>query len=63
MSGKKINLNPVQMVHTPADWKELNDWIDRHSPDERAHLYTAAIMAWNLASKLVAEAQTDEVSN
>lgn len=52
-----ITLQPVHMFRTPENWAEIQDWINRHAPEDRAHLYTAAIMAWNLAAKLVAEAQ------
>jgi len=56
-----MTLTPVNMFHTPADMAELQGWIERHSPQDRAHLYTAAMMAWNLAAKLTAPA-TDEVT-
>lgn len=48
-----VKIRPVGMFHTPSDWEELQDWIERHSVDERAHLYTAAVMAWNMASLAV----------
>lgn len=44
---------PSPMFHTPKDWDELMDWINRHSPDERAHITVAAVMAWNLACSIV----------
>ncbi len=40
-----------EMFHTPKDWDELMDWIERHNPEIRPRLITAALMAWNLAAK------------
>ena len=34
--------------HTPKDIDELNDWIERHDPDSRVHLYTLQGMYYNL---------------
>ena len=48
--------NPLQqqaLFAVPHNQEELTAWIERHSPEERIHLYTAAGMAWNLASKFV----------
>ena len=50
----KAILKPVDMFHTPEDWDALTAWINRHNPEDRAHLITAAMMAWNLAAKLTA---------
>lgn len=40
------------MFHTPKDWEELERWILLHSAEDRPHLFTAAMMAWNLAASL-----------
>ena len=45
-------LEPHGFFHTPSDWAEITDWIERHAPEDRIHLMTAAMMAWNLAAKL-----------
>ena len=45
-------IKPQDMFHTPAHWAELMDWINRHNHEDRAHLTTAAVMAWNLACRL-----------
>lgn len=45
----------ISMFHTPRDWNELQSWIEEHPPEDRAHLYTAAIMAWNLAASIVSK--------
>lgn len=44
-----MKLKYINMFNTPEDWPALQDWIERHLPEDRAHLYTAACMAWNLA--------------
>lgn len=46
-------IKKVEIFHTPKDQEELVAWIDLHSSDERAHLWTAAMMAWNLAVQTV----------
>jgi hypothetical protein len=53
-TSEPVRLEPVGLFHTPADWPELQAWIESHAPSERAHLYTAACMAWNLAARLTA---------
>lgn len=52
-------IKPIGLFHTPKDWPELQDWIERHSPEERAHLWTAACMAWNLAAKITSPEEED----
>jgi len=37
------------LFHTPSNWDELMDWVDRHAKSDRPHLITAAAMGWNLA--------------
>jgi hypothetical protein len=55
-------LTPTNLFHTPENLDELMCWIERHSPEDRAHLYTAAMMTWNLAAKLTAPATGEEVA-
>lgn len=43
------------MFNTPKNWKEIEDWINLHSPEDRIYLLTAAMMAWNLAAELTKE--------
>jgi len=50
-------IKPVGLFHTPEDWDELMNWIHKHSPEDRAHLTTAAAMAWNLAAKLTKDGE------
>jgi hypothetical protein len=47
-----MEIKPIGLFHTPYDWDELMAWINRHHADDRAHLTTAAGMAWNLAAHI-----------
>ena len=47
-----MNIQPIGIINTPESWDQLEDWIEAHSPEDRAHLWTAAGMAWNLAAEL-----------
>ncbi len=49
MTKRRTRIQPVELFHTPKRWDELEAWIKTHNPEERPHLYTAAMMAWNLA--------------
>ena len=44
-------MEPIGWVHTPKDWDEMTKWINQHAEDDRPHLLTAALMAYNLACK------------
>ena len=59
MSNANV-IKPHNMFHTPESWDEVERWINRHSPDERIHLLTAAMMTWNLAAKTVNK-ETEDV--
>lgn len=52
----KERMMPLNIVTTPANWKELEDWVNAHGSEERAHIYVAAVMAWNLSCKTISEA-------
>ena len=54
MSNANV-IKPNEMFHTPDDFQELQEWINRHSLDERIHLLTAAVMGFNLAAKASAD--------
>ena len=56
-------MEPNNLFHTPENWDELASWIERHSPDDRPHLYTAAFMMWNLACKEAQKETTDETQH
>ena len=47
-----MKIEPVGLFHTPSGWDELQEWIDRHDSESKAHVMTAAVMAWNLAAKV-----------
>ena len=42
----------IPFVYTPEDWAYISNWILRHHPDQRANLFFAAAMGWNLAIAL-----------
>ena len=45
-------MKPLNIFHTPQDWDEIMRWINRHAPEDRAHIKTAAAMDWNLGAKI-----------
>ena len=48
------------MFASPESFKVIEDWIEAHPSTDRAHLYTAAMMAWNLAAKLTSEEELNQ---
>lgn len=46
------NLKPIGLFRTPEDWSYIEAWIERHPAEDRAHLWTAAGMTWNLATSI-----------
>ena len=50
-----MQIQEVGMFHTPESWDEPHEWIERHTGHEKAHVMTAAVMAWNLAAKITKE--------
>ena len=59
MSNANV-LTPNNMFHTPESWDEVERWIELHPKEDRIHLYTAALMTWNLAAKTVNK-ETEDV--
>lgn len=53
----KVKLNKQNLFATPKSFKEIEDWIELHSPEDRAHLYTAAMMTWNYLVEAIEEAE------
>ena len=47
-----MKLEKCNLFKTPKTFSEVQDWIDIHSPSERPHLITAAMMVWNLCAEL-----------
>lgn len=46
-----MKIKENRLFHTPETMKEVVDWIEKHSPSEKVHLYTAAMMTWNYLAK------------
>jgi hypothetical protein len=46
------------LFHTPKNMKEVQEWVELHSPEEKAHLYTVMFMTINFYSGLIAEIKT-----
>ena len=42
----------ITFVYNPQDWEYISNWIIGHPPDQRAELFVAAAMGWNLALHL-----------
>jgi len=50
------DVKPNNLFRTPTSFKEIQEWIEKHPAEDRLHLYTAAMMTYNLfASALCAE--------
>jgi len=47
-----MKIAELGFFHTPADWDELQSWIDSLHGPEKAMATTAAVMAWNLAASI-----------
>ena len=52
MSHKTVVLQPMNLVYTPKDLVELEEYITSFNGVERGVAYVCAYMAWNLACKL-----------
>jgi hypothetical protein len=52
-----MNIQPNPMFYTPKSMTEVVAWIEEHPPNDRIHLYTAAMMTWNY---LAAQTQKEE---
>jgi len=52
MSDTTVLLQPVGIVHTPENLKELENYIAKFNGGEAIVAFTCAYMAWNLAAKL-----------
>jgi hypothetical protein len=47
------------LFYAPDDNAYIERWIEKHPMQDRLHLYTAAGMTWNLASKLTEVNRSD----
>ncbi len=52
-------IKECQWVVTPESMKELEDRLNAYSSSEKTVAWTSAMMAWNLASKIVNETETE----
>jgi hypothetical protein len=52
MSDETVVLQPMNLVYTPKDLVELEEYITSFNGVERGVAYVCAYMAWNLACKL-----------
>ena len=53
-------IKSVPAFVTPEDMKDLEDRIESYSGGEKAAAWMGAIMAWNLACKMVNEKEATE---
>jgi hypothetical protein len=53
----QVKLEKQNLFATPKSFKEIEDWIELHAPEDRAHLYTASMMTWNYLVEAIEEAQ------
>ena len=60
LGTKRANIKSVGFFHQPESWEELQGWIERHAPEDRVHITTAAVMAWNLAARFDAHNEATE---
>lgn len=54
-----MTIKSIDIFNTPDSWDQIMTWINNHSREERAHLMTAAAMAWNLAAKATRESEEE----
>jgi len=52
----------VDMFYTPQDMKDLEDRLESYSGQEKAIAWMGAMMAWNLACKIVEESKQEEAA-
>jgi len=50
-------IRPSEIFATPKDMASLMQWVEAHNGSERSVAAVAAGMAWNLASKVLADHQ------
>jgi len=56
ISKVKVKIEKQNLFATPKSFKEIEDWIELHPQEERAHLYTAAMMTWNFIAEAIEQA-------
>ncbi len=51
----ELLIAPSNLFYTPDTWEELTDRIESYTGSEKMVAWCAAMMAWNLACKIVNE--------
>ena len=55
-------MKKVDLFYTPTSMKDLEDRLESFSGSEKAIAWLGAMMAWNLACKIVEESKQEEVA-
>jgi hypothetical protein len=53
-------MKKVDMFYTPTSMKDLEDRLESYSSSEKVVAWISAMMAWNLACKIVEESKQEE---
>ena len=54
-----MTIQPHGLFNTPESFEVIEEWINSHPAEDRIHLWTAAMMTWNYAAKLIAETKAE----
>ena len=54
-----MTIQPHGLFNTPESFEVIEEWINAHPAEDRIHLWTAAMMTWNYAAKLIEEAKAE----
>lgn len=49
------------LFYSPRNMSEIHEWIERHPPSDKAHLYTVLGMTCNFYSSLLAQMIADSL--
>jgi len=52
-----MTIQPHGLFNTPESFEVIEEWINAHPAEERVRLWTAAMMTWNYAAKVIKEAE------
>lgn len=55
-----MKIEEIGLAHTPANWQELQDWLEGHNGSERGVATVAALMAWNLAASITNQRERED---
>jgi len=51
--NQKIKVSKMALFHTPNTVEEIQNWIEGHSAEEKAHLYVVMGMTWNFLADFI----------